>query len=75
MVTTNKKDEVVMKIFLIAVSIISCLVCSACTRQDMGMVSGGVLGGAAGSALTHGSPAGAVVGAVGGAYVGRQLAQ
>ncbi len=48
---------------------------ATCSRQDMGMVAGGVLGGAAGSALTHGSAVGAVAGAVGGAYVGRQLAK
>lgn len=47
---------------------------ASCTRQDQGMVAGGVLGGAAGYALTD-SPVGAVVGAVGGGYVGRQLAQ
>lgn len=62
-------------ISFLAMTLIPLLAGAACTRQDMGMVSGGVLGGAAGSALTHGSPAGAVVGAVGGAYVGRQLAQ
>lgn len=47
---------------------------AACSRQDMGMVGGGVVGGAAGSALTNGSGVGTVAGAVGGAYVGRQLA-
>lgn len=59
---------------IITLSVASCLAGASCSRQDYGMVAGGVLGGAAGSALTRGSPVGAVAGAVGGAYVGRQLA-
>lgn len=46
---------------------------TACKREDVGMVAGGVVGGAAGHALTN-SPVGTVAGAVGGAYIGRQLA-
>ena len=48
---------------------------TACTRQDVGLVGGGVVGGVAGSAITGGSAVGTAVGAVGGAFVGNQLAK
>ncbi len=47
---------------------------SACSNQDVGMVTGGVIGGVAGNAITGGSTAGTVVGAVGGGLIGRSVA-
>ncbi|RDI48580.1 glycine zipper 2TM domain-containing protein [Aquicella lusitana] len=67
-----------MKQLLTIVATIVCVIGltgASCSRQDMGMVGGGVVGGAAGHALTGGSAVGTVAGAVGGAYVGRELAR
>jgi osmotically inducible lipoprotein OsmB len=57
------------------VVLLSSLLTVGCTRQDAGMVAGGVIGGAAGHALTGGSAVGTVAGAVGGGYIGRQVTQ
>jgi osmotically inducible lipoprotein OsmB len=46
--------------------------CANMSRQDQGMIGGGVIGGVAGGAITR-SPIGAAVGAVGGGLIGRQV--
>lgn len=63
------------KATLICSILLSLSVLTACQRQDVGLVSGGVIGGVAGNAITGGSAIGTGIGAVGGALVGRELAK
>lgn len=63
------------KVTLICSILLSLSLLTACQRQDVGMVSGGVIGGVAGSAITGGSAVGTGIGVVGGALAGRELAR
>lgn len=74
----QKKEFIMKKLISISIIFVTLLLsaCSGTTsRQDVGMVAGGVVGGVAVGALTHGNPVGAVAGAIGGGLVGRELAQ
>ena len=59
---------------ILILCLLSLTACSNVSRQDVGLVTGGVLGGFAGSALSHGSTAGTIAGAVAGGFLGREVA-
>jgi uncharacterized protein YcfJ len=63
------------KPILILCTLIAATALTACTRQDEGLVAGGVGGAALGNVITGGSGLGTAVGAVGGAFVGSSIAR